>query len=108
MFVDAVEEFRVLSQAQESSKETYEEAQGIARSFLRRNAMLEVNVSDSVRRSVLANIEAKRVSADLFDDAYDQIYGLMERDSFLRFLRSNIYKTFIAEQHVITTSNRTY
>ncbi|CAP21601.2 Protein CBR-RGS-2 [Caenorhabditis briggsae] len=54
----------------------------------------EVSLDSRVREIVNTNMG--RPSASTFDDAQGQIYTLMQRDSYPRFLASPIYKACVA------------
>lgn len=49
----------------------------------------EVNLDSYTREHIKENME--NICADCFDLAQSRIFGLMERDSYPRFLRSDIY-----------------
>uniref|UniRef100_A0A671KDV0 Regulator of G-protein signaling 3-like n=1 Tax=Sinocyclocheilus anshuiensis TaxID=1608454 RepID=A0A671KDV0_9TELE len=52
----------------------------------------EVNLDSYTREHIKENME--NICADCFDLAQSRIFGLMERDSYPRFLRSDIYLEF--------------
>ncbi|XP_076586697.1 regulator of G-protein signaling 3-like [Chaetodon auriga] len=64
--------------------------------FISTNAARQVNVDSAVRESTNQNL-CLGVNAASFQLAQDQIFGLMETDSFPRFLRSRLY-TQLASQ----------
>lgn len=51
----------------------------------------QINIDQKTRERIQQNIEAP--STVCFDDAQKIVYGLMERDSYPRFLKSDIYRT---------------
>lgn len=58
--------------------------------FISTSAARQVNVDSSVRESTNHSLHLG-VSPASFQLAQDQIYGLMEADSYPRFLRSRLY-----------------
>lgn len=53
----------------------------------------QINIDQKTRERIQHNIETP--SAVCFDDAQKIVYGLMERDSYPRFLKSDIYRTLM-------------
>lgn len=53
----------------------------------------QINIDHKTRDLIRRNIKAP--STVCFDDAQRIVYGLMERDSYPRFLRSDIYRTLM-------------
>ncbi|XP_042613342.1 regulator of G-protein signaling 3-like [Cyprinus carpio] len=56
----------------------------------------EVNLDSYTREHIKENME--NICADCFDLAQSRIFGLMERDSYPRFLRSDIYLELTNQQ----------
>lgn len=57
--------------------------------------MLTVQVSLDSRVRETINRSMVRPTANIFDDAQLQVYTLMHRDSYPRFLNSQIYKQLL-------------
>lgn len=62
--------------------------------FLIQSAPLEINIDSKARMSLLKKID-QNPSKDVFDEAQDQVYALMERDCYVRFVRSDVYVDFL-------------
>ena len=56
-------------------------------------ASLQINIDYHTREQIKRNV--KTPTMHCFDDAQKIVYGLMERDSYPRFLRSDIYRTLL-------------
>ncbi|XP_030639706.1 regulator of G-protein signaling 13-like [Chanos chanos] len=74
--------FRMTSKA----KKIYEQ-------FVRAEAPREINIDYHTREQIKKNVKAPTVQC--FDEAQKIVYGLMERDSYPRFLRSEMYRTLL-------------
>ncbi|XP_067863147.1 regulator of G-protein signaling rgs-2-like [Heptranchias perlo] len=61
----------------------------------------EVSIDASVRETIDKNMAMP--TADMFDEAQVQIYVLMQRDSYPRFLNSPIYKSLL--QNITASAN---
>lgn len=61
---------------------------------------LQINIDHKTRELIWRNVKAP--TTECFDEAQRIVYGLMERDSYPRFLRSDIYRTLLD-----STSNST-
>ncbi|XP_078093237.1 regulator of G-protein signaling 17-like [Mustelus asterias] len=61
----------------------------------------EVSIDASVRETINKNMAMP--TADMFDEAQMQIYALMHRDSYPRFLNSPMYKSLL--QNVTASGN---
>lgn len=68
-------------------------AKKIFKRYIQPEAPREINIDHKTRELIRWNIKAP--SPMCFDDAQKIVYGLMERDSYPRFLKSNIYETFL-------------
>lgn len=56
-------------------------------------ASFQINIDYHTREQIKRNV--KTPTMHCFDDAQKIVYGLMERDSYPRFLRSDIYRTLL-------------
>ncbi|XP_029657068.2 regulator of G-protein signaling 7 [Octopus sinensis] len=63
--------------------------------FLARGARCEINIDCKTMEEVQTNLK-KKLSRYTFDPAQSHIYTLMKKDSYARFLRSDEYKTLLA------------
>ena len=57
------------------------------------SACFQINIDHKTRDVIRRNM--KTPTAACFDDAQRIVYGLMERDSYPRFLRSDIYQALL-------------
>lgn len=70
-----------------------EKARIIYEDFISILSPKEVSLDSRVREIINANMV--RPSARIFDEAQNQIYTLMQRDSYPRFIASSIYKKLL-------------
>lgn len=56
-------------------------------------ASFQINIDYHTREQIKRNVKTPTMYC--FDDAQKIVYGLMERDSYPRFLRSDIYRTLL-------------
>ncbi|KAM9323092.1 uncharacterized protein KZ484_021186 [Pholidichthys leucotaenia] len=68
-------------------------AKKIFKRYIQAEAPREINIDHRTREVIRQNMEAP--SAVCFNDAQKIVYGLMERDSYPRFLKSDIYRTLL-------------
>ncbi|CAF3433760.1 unnamed protein product [Rotaria socialis] len=80
----ACDEFRVCKEPKRSAK-----AKKIYMDFIAIGAPKQVNLDTETRMSTIANIDNPPL--DTFDRAQRRIQGLMEKDSYQRFLKSELY-----------------
>ncbi|RXM31265.1 hypothetical protein EOD39_7181 [Acipenser ruthenus] len=79
------EDFKKVKSSRLSSK-----AKKIYEHYIRAEAPKEINIDHHTRETIKANVQNPTIHC--FDDAQKIVYGLMERDSYPRFLRSDIYQ----------------
>ncbi|XP_041793165.1 regulator of G-protein signaling 3-like [Chelmon rostratus] len=70
--------------------------------FISTNAARQVNIDSSVRESTNQSLRLG-INPTSFQSAQDQIFGLMETDSYPRFLRSRLYSQ-LASQGTLTAA----
>ncbi|KAM8850126.1 regulator of G-protein signaling 13 isoform 1-T2 [Spinachia spinachia] len=68
-------------------------AKKIFKRYIQAEAPREINIDHKTREMIRRNM--KTPTALCFDDARRIVYGLMERDSYPRFLRSDIYQALL-------------
>ncbi|XP_076880702.1 regulator of G-protein signaling 21 isoform X2 [Brachyhypopomus gauderio] len=61
--------------------------------FVKAESPKEINIDYQTRENIKRNVTSP--TAECFDDAQKIVYGLMERDSYPRFLRSEMYKKLL-------------
>lgn len=76
-----------------SSSRMTSRANKIFNRYIQAEAPREINIDHRTRELIRQNIG--RPSSACFDDAQRIVYGLMERDSYPRFLRSDIYRALL-------------
>uniref|UniRef100_A0A8C9W0A5 Si:ch211-196h16.12 n=1 Tax=Scleropages formosus TaxID=113540 RepID=A0A8C9W0A5_SCLFO len=84
----ACEDYRSTAESQLGAK-----AHGIYSQFINSQAPQEVNLDSETREAVTNMLRDPR--ADAFNNAQQQIYTLMSKDSFPRFLRSSYYQEML-------------
>lgn len=105
LFLDAVRRFRTMHELA-ATPDLVLRAVDMFNTFIKEGAILEINVPASIRRTLRLTIEPwqtfiendspflatmEKPDIGLFDEAYEEIYMLVETDSFPRFQRSNMY-----------------
>ncbi|XP_029285661.1 regulator of G-protein signaling 8-like isoform X2 [Cottoperca gobio] len=68
-------------------------AKKIYEQYIKAESPKEINIDYHTREQIKRNV--KTPTMHCFDDAQKMVYGLMERDSYPRFLRSDIYRTLL-------------
>ncbi|KAI3368136.1 hypothetical protein L3Q82_007868 [Scortum barcoo] len=68
-------------------------AKKIYEQFIKAESPKEINIDYHTREQIKRNVKSPTMHC--FDDAQKIVYGLMERDSYPRFLRSDIYRTLL-------------
>ncbi|XP_061883574.1 regulator of G-protein signaling 21-like isoform X2 [Entelurus aequoreus] len=68
-------------------------AKKIYEQFIKAESPKEINIDYHTREQIKRSV--KNPTLYCFDDAQKMVYGLMERDSYPRFLRSDIYRTLL-------------
>ncbi|NXD69472.1 RGS21 protein, partial [Eolophus roseicapillus] len=79
-----------------SSAKIASKAQKIYSDFIQADAPKEINIDFQTKNHISQNISEPTLSC--FDDAQRLVYSLMAKDSFPRFLRSEVYKELIKKQ----------
>jgi len=87
LFWKQVNEYKLLADPEERTKK----AQEIIETFIRDNAIYEVNLPDTIRTRIRKDIEqvveSGHAPVEMFDAAQTEIFSLMSNDSFHRFLK---------------------
>ncbi|XP_027877513.1 regulator of G-protein signaling 13-like isoform X2 [Xiphophorus couchianus] len=68
-------------------------AKKIFKLYIQAEAPREINIDHKTREVIRTNM--KVASAVCFEEAQKIVYGLMEKDSYPRFLKSDIYRTLL-------------
>uniref|UniRef100_A0A8C6WYZ3 RGS domain-containing protein n=1 Tax=Neogobius melanostomus TaxID=47308 RepID=A0A8C6WYZ3_9GOBI len=68
-------------------------AKRIYEQFIKAESPKEINIDYQTREQIKRNVKSPTVHC--FDEAQKIVYGLMERDSYPRFLRSDMYRTLL-------------
>jgi len=86
----ACEEFKTMKAPKMAAK-----AQKIYSDFVAVQAPKEVNLDSETRGVTLNNLQANNLDNHVFDRAQRRIQNIMERDSYLRFLQSDLFLELI-------------
>lgn len=89
-FVFAVQKFRQLPSS-ETSKHIFE-------TYIETNSACEINLSKTVKTQIANNLQANAMDTKAFDDAYSHVMLNLKMDVFSRFIRSDMWKQFCANQ----------
>ncbi|KAG9338390.1 hypothetical protein JZ751_025794 [Albula glossodonta] len=76
-----------------SSYKMNSKAKKIYEQYVQASAPKEINIDHQTRETIKKNVLAPTTIC--FDEAQRIVYGLMERDSYPRFLRSEMYRTLL-------------
>ncbi|RXN13962.1 structural maintenance of chromosomes 6 [Labeo rohita] len=76
-----------------SSSRLSSRAKKIFEHYIKAEAPKEINIDHVTRELIKQNVQAP--TRVCFDEAQRIVYGLMERDSYPRFLRSDIYRSLL-------------
>ncbi|XP_051549744.1 regulator of G-protein signaling 21-like isoform X1 [Myxocyprinus asiaticus] len=68
-------------------------AKKIFEQFIEAESSKEINIDYQTREEIKRNVRSPTVQC--FDEAQKIVFGLMERDSYPRFLRSEMYRTLL-------------
>ena len=71
---------------------TVARARAVYTDFLKPMAEYEVNIAGKTRKEIEDHLELEHITEDIFDDAQSQVYSLMRRQSYPRFLISDLFK----------------
>jgi hypothetical protein len=84
--------------------------------FIRPGAVLDVNIPASSRDKIIAQFDTLvdedpdlikvTVPSTIFDVAQHEVFSLMEKDSFQRFLKTDAYKAFANENTVVDAASQ--
>eukprot|EP01100_Stratorugosa_tubuloviscum_P008057 TRINITY_DN3345_c0_g1_i1.p1 TRINITY_DN3345_c0_g1~~TRINITY_DN3345_c0_g1_i1.p1 ORF type:complete len:161 (-),score=60.69 TRINITY_DN3345_c0_g1_i1:29-511(-) len=84
----AVEHFKNLNE-----EELLTNAQHLHNEYIRVGSANEVNIDIEHKRTIEQNLT--NPTNQLFDEAQEVIFNLMENDSFTKFIRCDLYKNFL-------------
>ncbi|KAJ8390445.1 hypothetical protein AAFF_G00103800 [Aldrovandia affinis] len=76
-----------------SSNKLNAKAKKIYEQYIQAEAPKEINIDHHTRETIKRNVMSPTTIC--FDEAQKIVYGLMERDSYPRFLRSDIYRSLL-------------
>ncbi|XP_036410295.1 regulator of G-protein signaling 13-like [Megalops cyprinoides] len=76
-----------------SSYRMNSKAKKIYEQYIQAQAPKEINIDHQTREIIKRNVKSPTTLC--FDEAQKIVFGLMERDSYPRFLRSEIYRTLL-------------
>ncbi|GBG25798.1 Regulator of G-protein signaling 10 [Hondaea fermentalgiana] len=101
--LDAVQRYRVMQEQHPSSPLVLDMVFKIYRTFIADNSILQVNVSWNVSRELARAVAAlseseaqvQEPAGDLFDGVLGEVIEMMRRDSFQRFLLSDLSQDYL-------------
>ena len=108
LFWSEVESLRQMFLSTDISAVT-EKARTLYTDFVKPMAVNEVNIAGKTRKEIEEQLELEHITSDIFDAAQGQVYSLMHRQSYPRFLVSDLFKsvlqsTYADEVVALTTS----
>lgn len=90
-FIEQVNYFKTLKK----NKDRYIQAQKIIQEFLMPNSIQELNISNSIRNSIIYQHSTGEIPTVFFDEVAQQILLTLQVDCFPRFLASDIFEQFV-------------
>mmetsp|Transcript_16020 Transcript_16020/g.19442 ORF Transcript_16020/g.19442 Transcript_16020/m.19442 type:complete len:562 (+) Transcript_16020:206-1891(+) len=72
-------------------------ANKIFESFIKPHSDKEINISSDCRKALVQRIDEANYSYDMFQDAKQEIYAMVEADNYSRYLASDEFKELISE-----------
>jgi regulator of G-protein signaling len=72
----------------ERTEELHDTAMAIWETYIAPGSEMEVNIPNTMAKLIKVDIESMQVSSALFDRAQEEIFNLMSRDSYQRYLQS--------------------
>lgn len=63
----------------------------VSATFVQSGAPLEINIEDQTRTSIVSRVVENKIEATLFEPAAEEVYRLMEADSFAKWRRTKEY-----------------
>ena len=73
----------------------HSEAKNIIEKYIDNGSPFEVNVPSWQRNRVMKVFKDNKVTIKIFDEVHEEVFLLMRRDSFKRFLQSDLYKVYL-------------
>ena len=73
----------------------HSEAKTIIEKYIKNGSPFEVNVPSWQRNRVMKVFQDNKVTVKIFDEVHEEVFLLMRRDSFKRFLQSDLYKVYL-------------
>lgn len=81
--------------SEEDEKAIHEEARQISKMYIEDSAEEQVNLPETMKARILADIATCKVDLSTFDRARDEILHLMSSDSFQRFKQSKLFQELL-------------
>jgi hypothetical protein len=66
--------------------------------FLQHGSACEINIDAKARSSVFNNFNSEKISIHIFDDVYGIVYRELQHGQFPRFIRSMVFKSYLAKK----------
>ena len=96
LFWCEVEAFKVMC---DEPQEIAMKARTIYADYVKPMCEMEVNISGVARRKIEEGLQLDIIDPNIFNGAQSQVYSLMHRQSYPRFLSSDLYKTMMRKTH---------
>jgi CRP-like cAMP-binding protein len=90
----------------ENIEERREIAENIKRTYLDPNSAQEINIPGSDKIATIEKINSGEFSNNLFKNCINEVFTMMERDSFKRFKESKLFAEFLAQADTYSVDNR--
>jgi len=74
------------------------QAQFIYDTYITPISELQINIPSSISQDIAAKMSSKEIKADMFDKAQKEIFSVMSRDSYPRFLSSSYHDKYVQSQ----------
>ena len=77
-------------------EELYAAAKALCDEYIREGSNQQINIPNNCRINTLKCLDDKRIDAGTFDDARQEVYTLMGRDTLPRFVQAAPYNELLA------------
>jgi len=99
LFLEANARFEEYGEQTKDGDNIVQQAWIVYRDFIGPNAEKQVNLPSRISTTIRTSLEHKDVSKSLFREAAGAVMELMQKDSLMRFRRTNECRKFIEEVH---------
>ncbi|KAJ6253670.1 electron carrier/ protein disulfide oxidoreductase [Anaeramoeba flamelloides] len=92
LFFQQVKKFK---QECRTEKQIAKEAKKIFLKFIKPESLFEINIVSEMRKKIISQIQLKKFSLQMFNDAQEAVFNHLELNSFKDFLQSDLYEELI-------------